>query len=104
MKRTWTLKDLQDCTGLLPHIIGERIADDRGLSIDASNRFADYVEARTLELFNTNTEFRRKLLHKYNARDTMYAFANHWLDGKQKPGRNYDPTMKAEHENQTAIN
>lgn len=97
MKRVnWTLKDLQDSTGLLPYIIGQRVAWAGNLSNEAAERFAEYVETRALHLFNHNQAFRRKLLSKRDPRDTMQAFAKHWLDGKQKPGRNYDPTMKAE--------
>lgn len=73
---------MQDATGLLPHIIGERVAMDRDLSEEDSNTFADFVEARALYLFNHNRKFRVSLIIKDQEKvlATMYMWANHWLD------------------------
>lgn len=86
MRHVWTLKDLQDSTGLLPYIIGQRVAWAANLSNEAAERFAAYVETRALHLFNHNQTFRRRLLSKRDPLGTMQSFAQHWLAGKQTKG------------------
>jgi hypothetical protein len=86
----WTLKQFQDSTCLLPHIIAERVADDRLLPEDQAQLFAVYVETHALDLFNRNRKFRLKLLNEHKALDYMYMFTEHWLDAAIKRGE-YKP-------------
>lgn len=85
-RRNWTLKQLQDTTCLLPHVIALRVADNRLLPEDQTEAFITHVETRALDLFNHNRNFRLKLLNKHKALDYLYMFTNHWLDAGIKRG------------------
>jgi hypothetical protein len=92
MKR-YEMEQFQDSTCLLPHVIGERVADARGLSIEDATAFAEYVADRALELFNRSRNFRRKLLQHHRL-ECMYTFAEHWLDAEIQRGK-YTPIRES---------
>ncbi len=71
---------------MLPHVVGQTVADRRGLLIADAGTFADFVATKTLTLFNHNQGFRRQMLHKSQALDYLYMFADHWLDAALKRG------------------
>lgn len=75
-----TLDQMIEDTGLLPHVVGECVAE-QAQEPDAI-RFGQYVTWRTLTLFNCNARWRRQVMHP-GGRDYLYMFARHWLPAWQ---------------------
>ena len=75
-----TLDQMIEDTGLLPHVVGETVAEQAG-EPDA-RQYGQYVTMRTLQLFNLNERWRRQVMQP-GGRDYVYMFARHWLGAWQ---------------------
>jgi len=71
---------LSDIDPLLPHVVGQMVAEQAG-EPDAG-KFGQYVTWRTLQLFNLNERWRRQIMGP-TRRDYLYMFAAHWLPAWQ---------------------
>jgi hypothetical protein len=75
--KAFTLQEFQDTTALLPHVVADSISDD--------SAFSEWAAARTLHLYNSNLEFRRRMDAPNNL-DWLYAFMRHWQAAWQLRG------------------
>ena len=72
-----------DQLAIMPSVIGDTVAERAGLNRETAERFGDYVDARCREAYQHGSEWFLRIARSQSnrGRDTMYAFAAHWLPG-----------------------